>query len=148
MKIKQQLLDLCNLHIQKRINDYKNEVSLIKDAIESNEDSSDDEDDSGNGKLLNDLEKNMQYLNDAHHTLEQLKQVRPNIVSDTAGLGSLITTDSITFFIAISMGKVDLDTQEIYIISMASPIGQLLRQKKKGESFQFNGKVYHILNVE
>ena len=105
MKIKQQLLDLCNLHIQKRVNDYKNEVSLIKDAIESNEDSSDDEDDSGNGKLLNDLEKNMQYLNDAHHTLEQLKQVRPNIVSDTAGLGSLITTDSITFFIACSLKR-------------------------------------------
>ena len=147
MKIKSQLIEICNLHVNKRIADYKNEIDLIKESIESNDKVSNEEDDSGNSKLLDDLEKNMNYLNDAQKTKEHLQLIRPNLISETAVLGSIVKTDSMTFFIANSIGKVDLDGNEYYIISMLSPIGQLIKSKTKGHQFEFNGKKYVITEV-
>lgn len=56
-------MELCNQYANKRVADYKNEIELIKESIESNDKVSNEEDDSGNSKLLDDLEKNMNYLN-------------------------------------------------------------------------------------
>lgn len=147
MNIKRDLLELCNQHANKRIADYKNEIELIKESIESNDKVSNEEDDSGNSKLLDDLEKNMNYLNEAQKTKERLQLIKPNLVSDAAVLGSLVKTDSISFFLAISIGKVILKDEDYYIISIQSPIGQLLKTKKKGDQVEFNGKHYKILEV-
>lgn len=147
MKIKQQLVELCTQYADKRVLGYKNEIELIKESIENNDKVSNEEDDSGNSKLLDDLEKNMNYLNDANKMREQLKLMRPNLVSDSVVLGSLVKTDSITFFIALSMGKVIVEGSEYYIISLASPLGQLLRNRKKDDEFQFNEKRYIIQEV-
>ena len=147
MKIKTQLLDLCIQYADKRVLGYKNEIDLIKESIENNDKVSNEDDDSGNSKLLDDLEKNINYLNDANKMREQLKLVRPNLISEVAVLGSLIKTDSITFYIALSMGKVDLEASEYYIISLASPLGQLLKHRKTGDQFQFNDKSYLIKEV-
>jgi hypothetical protein len=147
MKIKTQLLELCNQHVNKRIKDYRSEIDLIKESIESNDKVSNEEDDSGNSKLLDDLEKNMNYLNDAQQANDRLKLIRPNLVSDSIVLGSLVKTDTISFFIAISIGKVELENTDYYIISMQSPIGQLMKSKSKGHQFEFNGKKYVITEV-
>lgn len=147
MKLKTELLEVCNRHVHKRINDYKSEIELIKEVIESNDKVSNEEDDSGNSKLLDDLEKNMTYLNDAQKAREHMQLIRPNLVSDTVALGSLIKTDSLTFFIAISIGKVEIENSAYYIISLQSPIGQLLKSKAKGHKFEFNGNKYTIKEV-
>lgn len=147
MTIKQQLLQICNEHVEKRIADYKNEIDLIKESIESNDKGSSDDDDSGNGKLLNDLEKNMGYLNEARKTQDYLKLVKGNLLSTSAALGSLVKTDSLHFFISISVGKIEIDNQDYYAISLQSPIGQLLKQKSAGDTFEFNGTKYTVTEV-
>ena len=147
MKIKSHLLEICNKQVNKRIADYKNEIDLIKESIESNDKVSNEEDDSGNSKLLDDLEKNMNYLNDAIRTKENLQLIRPNLVTETVVLGSIVKTDSISFFIANSVGKVDVDGSDYYIISMLSPIGQLIKSKTIGHHFEFNGNKYIITEI-
>ncbi|MEM5538431.1 MULTISPECIES: hypothetical protein [unclassified Olleya] len=147
MTIKQQLLQICNEQVEKRITDYKNEIDLIKESIESNDKGGSDDDDSGNGKLLNDLEKNMGYLNDARKTQDYLKLVKANLLSTSAALGSLVKTDSLHFFISISAGKIQIDNQDYYAISLQSPIGQLLKQKSAGDTFEFNGTKYTVTEV-
>ncbi|RAJ11953.1 transcription elongation factor [Olleya aquimaris] len=147
MTIKQQLLQVCNAYVEKRILDYKNEIELIKESIESNDKGNSEDDDAGNGKLLNDLEKNNGYLNDARKTQEYLKLVKTNLLSPNAALGSLVKTDSLHFFISISIGKIELDNETYYAISLQSPIGQLLKQKQKGDTFEFNGTKYTVTDV-
>ncbi|MGB6267642.1 MAG: hypothetical protein WBF67_01420 [Olleya sp.] len=147
MTIKQQLLQVCNAHVEKRILDYKNEIDLIKEAIESNDKGNSEDDDAGNGKLLNDLEKNNSFLNDARKTQEYLKLVKTNLISPNVALGSLVKTDSLHFFISISIGKIDIGAETYYAISLQSPIGQLLKQKEKGDKFEFNGTKYTVTEV-
>ena len=147
MTIKQQLLQVCNQHVAQRITDYTNEIDLIKESIESNDKGSSEGDDSGNGKLLNDLEKNMDFLYEARKTQDYLKQVKANLLTTTAALGSLVKTDSLHFFMSISVGKIVLDNIDYYAISLQSPIGLLLKQKTTGDTFEFNGKKYTITDV-
>lgn len=147
MTIKQQLWQICNNHVEDRINDYINEINLIKESLESNDKGNNEDDDSGNGKLMNDLEKNIGYLNEARKTHEYLKLVKTNLLSTNAALGSLVITDTLQFFIAISLGKIKIDNNTYYAISLQSPIGQLLKQKIEGEQFEFNGTKYTIKQI-
>jgi transcription elongation GreA/GreB family factor len=147
MKIKNELLQACLEYANKRIDNYKNELSTIKESIESNDKGGDDDDDSGNGKLFNDLEKNSQHLNDAQKMLDSIKAISPNVVSEQVVLGSFVKTTTNHFFLSISAGKIDLDNLSVFAISPSSPIGALLINKRKGDVVQFNNNSFTITEV-
>jgi transcription elongation GreA/GreB family factor len=147
MKIKTELLQACLDYANKRIDNYKNELSTIKESIESNDKAGDDDDDSGNGKLFNDLEKNSQHLNDAQKMLDSIKAISPNVVSEQVVLGSFVKTTTNHFFLSISAGKIDLDNLSVFAISPSSPIGALLINKRKGDVVQFNNNSFTITEV-
>ncbi len=147
MTTKQKLLQICNERVDKRINDYKEEVNLIKESIASSDKSSSEDDDAGHGKLLNDLEKNMAYLNDAKKTKEYLSTIKTNIDSKDAMLGSIVKTNIMNFYIATSIGKIELDDAVFYAISVNSPIGQLLINKTVNAQFEFNQNKYVISEI-
>jgi transcription elongation GreA/GreB family factor len=46
------------------------------------------------------------------------------------------------------MGSIKTDVFTIQTISLQSPIGKALINKKRGDRFEFNGKLYSILNVD
>ena len=143
MREKEMLLQACYSYVNKRIDSYKNEIETIKDAIENNK-SSDEEDDSGSGKLMHDLEKNMQYLSDAARMKDVLNQINPKNSMSIVGLGSLVKTSTNCFFISVSAGEIKLENKSVYAISMGSPIGLALAGKSQGEQLEFNGNKMKI----
>ena len=70
--------------------------------------------------------------------LEQLKRliqkINPENTLLTIGLGSLVKTNRGWLYIAVPLGKIMIQEQELMAISLASPIGQALKEKKVGES--------------
>lgn len=148
MNKKNQLIEACREHVNKRITSYKDEIETIKDAIENNDKSSDEADDPGNGKLLNDLEKNSLYLNDAYKMMDTLKLINPKVSHDYVALGSLVTTNTSNFFMAISLGKVDIDGASYFVISKNSPIGEQLMHKSTGDTISFNQTSYKITDIK
>jgi len=54
--------------------------------------------------------------------------------------GSLVTTDQGRYFIAIGLGAVEMEGETCYAISLASPIGQALKDKGVGDVIEFSGK--------
>lgn len=137
------ILQACYSYVNKRIDSYKNEIETIKDAIENNK-SSDEDDDSGAGKLMSDLEKNMQYLSDAAKMKDILNQINPKNSMSIVGLGSLVKTSTNCFFISVSAGEIKLENKSVYAISMGSPIGLVLAGKSQGDQFEFNGNKMKI----
>ncbi|HLV40149.1 transcription elongation factor [Xanthomarina sp.] len=148
MNIKEQLLQACYSYVNKRIASYKYEIETIKESIENNDKSNDEGDDSGNGKLFNDLELNSQYLSDATKMLDVLNLINFKTVNDNVVLGSLVKTTSNNFFIAISVGKIEIDGVSYLGISLNSPIGQLLKNKTVGESLSFNNNTFTISEIK
>ncbi len=147
MSIKHELLQVCTDYVNKRIYNYKLEMDTIKDSIENNDKGSSEDDDSGNGKLLNDLEKNAQHLNDATKMMETLKLINPKIQNESGGLGSIVYTQTNVFFLSVSVGKIELEESSYFAISLQSPIGMLLKNKTKGDQINFNGTSYTITNI-
>ena len=98
--------------------------------------------------MMNDLEKNAQYLSDAHKMLDSIKLINPNTSHQNVVLGSLVKTNSANFYIAVSIGKVEVDDESYFIISKSSPIGQLLLNKVAGDEIAFNDNRYKILEVK
>ena len=147
MKIKSDVLQACYDYANKRIANYKNEIETIKDSLESNDKGSGDDDDSGSGKLLNDLEKNSLHLIDAQKMLDSLRAISPKTVNTSVSLGSLVKTSTNHFYISISAGKIDIDNLSVFAISPSSPIGVLLKDKIIGDKIEFNGNTFTITEV-
>ena len=80
----------------------------------------------------------------------QLRAIKSISLSDNkkkVGVGSFIKTNKSFYFISIGLGKQIIDNNDIYVISLSSPIGKLLNNKKKGDKIVFNNKVELIENI-
>ena len=76
-----------------------------------------------------------------------LSQIDPNKNSETVQSGSLVTTTSVTYFIAVSLGIIDVDTKKVAVISPVSPLGNQLLDKKPGDNFVFNQQEITIESI-
>lgn len=80
--------------------------------------------------------------------LHELDRIPVERTFDQVAFGSLVTTDQGSYFIAIGMGAVEVNNATCYAISLASPIGQVLRGKMDGDEINFNGKTLRILSIQ
>lgn len=70
----------------------------------------------------------------------ELARVPLDRVFDRVAFGSLVGTDQGTYFVAIGLGRIEFDGRSLFAISLASPIGQALKNKLAGEQVNFNGR--------
>lgn len=85
-------------------------------------------------------------MNRAERGLEVLASldISPKTKVET---GAIIETDSLNFFIGYPTIPFDMDGKHYVGISAGSPIYTLMNGKRKGESFQYAGKSYNIINI-
>ena len=76
-----------------------------------------------------------------------LLQIDINKQFKTVQTGSLVYTNQGNYFIAIGHGKVMINNEIYYAISIDSPIGQLLRGKGIGDKTIFQNKNIIINNI-
>lgn len=106
-----------------------------------------DKHETGRAMAQLETEKLTKQLSEALKIEQTLNQINPDTDHLQIGLGSLVTTNNGTFYIAVSIGKLIVDESTYFIISAVSPIGKLLLTKKEKESFSFNGKNYVIESI-
>ena len=61
--------------------------------------------------------------------------------------GSLVITNTNNYLISIGLGQYIIDDHSVYAISLSSPIGKILFDKKKGDSFIFNNNTEKIIDI-
>ena len=61
--------------------------------------------------------------------------------------GAIIETDSLNFFIGYPTIPFDMEGKRYVGISAGSPIYTLMSGKRKGDSFQYAGTSYNIINI-
>lgn len=145
--IKNKLYMKCLEILNQQIEKYQREIEVVKEALESEGAQSDNED-GGKGEMLNEIEKYAGYIENSERTKEQLKRIDVSQEHTVVGNGSLVETEKNFFFIAVALGKLDLnDSKNYYSISTDAPIYEYLKGKKAGDSFSFNTVTYKIVNV-
>ena len=133
----------------------KDRVANIETAILQAEDASADDPKSSAGDkyettremMQQEIERNQLQLIDAKKSLFQLEQLKEVKANDMVVHGSLIYTNRGLYYLAISLGQMIVNQQQVIVLSLASPLGQVFHEKNKNESFTFNGIEYTIEDV-
>ncbi len=83
------------------------------------------------------------HLNAAKSDLAFLEnlEIHPR---DAVSLGALVQTDLLCFYIGITLPAFECEGKKVVGISTDAPIFGQMIGKKKGDTFEFHGRKYHI----
>ncbi len=147
--LKKELLDRCYRYLNDRIDTYKNAIEEAQGcANNETKSTAGDKHDTSRAMMQLAVEQNGKHLAEAEKLKGILVQIDPDKTITTVSLGSIVFTDKGNFFLSISAGKIESNQTVFFAISPGSPIGQALRNHKKGDDFNFNGNCYHILDIQ
>ena len=132
----------------------ESKVAATKEAIEAAKESRDNETKStagdkyetGRAMMQIEMEKNEVQLRNALNLQNELSQINIQKECIKVEQGSLVSTNYGNYFISIGLGKIE-GTENAYAISLASPIGMLLKDKTVGDKILFQGREFAIGDI-
>lgn len=144
--------ELKSLIYHKISDELDRKIEVINKAIASAKDSRNndtkssagDKYETGREMMQIEIEKNEVLLNQTAKQRKELARIDVTEEFNKVAFGSLVVADNGTYFISIGIGKIQIDDQVCYAISMASPIGALLKDKIIGDEVQFQGRKFAI----
>lgn len=147
--LKRELFDNCLQHVDERITRLNEELKALKLSAESDTKSSMGDKYETAREMIN-LEKAKiaEQLTDSLKMKQVLNSLDLQRVSIKCELGSLVKTETASYFLTVSIGKVSLNNEDFFVISLMSPIGQHLLNKCSGDQISFGGKSIKILSIE
>jgi hypothetical protein len=147
--LKKKIIAYLNGLIEEKIQESLDEVASINFSKENETKSSaGDKYETGMAMLQIEEVKAATQLTKARELQQTLYRIDPEQELDNVQLGSLVETTAGIYFISIPWGKIVMDHQEIFVLSIGSPIGALLQGKKSGESYLFQGKSLEIIAID
>jgi len=130
-----------NKLLEERVQSLKDELVNTLEARNSDTKSSaGDKHEVGRAMVQQELDQLEAQLAKTQAMQQELARVPIDRAYEQVAFGSLITTDQGHYFIAIGLGAIEVAGETCYAISLASPIGQALKDKRVGEVIDFNGK--------
>lgn len=93
------------------------------------------------------VEKNRVQLNNTERLKHELSSLNFQKKYDKVEFGSLVVTDKGKYLISIAIGKIILEKEDIFCLSLASPIGKALHEKTIGDMVLFRGEEFSIIDI-
>lgn len=147
-EVKQKLYQHCSDYVTLRIQNAQEAVEAAQNSANSETKSTaGDKHDTARAMMQLAAEQNAKHLNEANKLTKVMQIIDPKKVSEKGELGSLIVASNGTFYISISVGKIELGGDVYFAISPTSPMGQLLTGLTAGDKAQFNGRKIEVLEV-
>ena len=87
-------------------------------------------------------------LNKALNDLGILEQISPTSSSEHVQLGSLVQTKNKLLYIAVAIGRIQLEGKDVFVISPSSPIGQQLIGQSVGFKYTMGPNEDQIKRID
>ncbi|WP_396597411.1 3-oxoacyl-ACP synthase [Dokdonia sp. R86516] len=147
-EIKLELFTNCKQWIANRRNKVETVIADIMESLEDETKSSaGDKHETGRAMLQIDREQAGEQLKEIGKIEDALSKIDLKIKSQYVRLGSVVHTSTNRFFISVSAGEIKIEGRPYYAIALASPMGQLLLSKKKGDVVRFRESDITITSV-
>lgn len=141
IKLKQQLYDRCVAYVTQRIETAQIAIQVAQaSANEETKSSAGDKYETGRAMMQLEIEKNTVQLSEALKLKKVMDQIDAVKLTAIVEAGSLVITNLQNYYLAISAGQLMVNDRIYFAISLSSPIGLLLKDRKAGDSFVFNKK--------
>lgn len=123
-------------------------INIAESAIQSAKESRDndtkssagDKYETGREMMQREINKYEEQLYKAIQLKKELDYLNLEKEQKKVEKGSLVITDKGIYFLSVGLGKIQIEKEKYFAISLASPIGNLLHQKEVGTSISFNGR--------
>jgi hypothetical protein len=146
---KQQLIDHLYTHVEEKRQAAETAVnSAIESRDHDTKSSAGDKHETSRAMMQIELDKAQQQLAKAVRLKADLDAIDASLSHEACELGSLLSTNNGRMFMSIGFGKINFAGDDVFIVSMASPIAQALKGLKSGDTTQFQGKNWEILGIE
>jgi len=147
--------DFKSLVYNEILEDLDRKIEVIQSAIASAKDSRNndtkssagDKYETGREMMQIEIEKNEVLLNQTAKLRKELSRIDVLQEFNKVAFGSMVITNKGSYFISVGIGKIQIDQHTCYAISLASPIGSLLKDKIVGDEVQFQGRTFTIEEI-
>lgn len=147
-KIKIALFNACVEFVNGRDKTIHQTVKSNQKGLSSETKSSaGDKHEIGRAMLQLEIEMAVQQLEVVYQMKATLARIRLEDNSEIVKLGSLVLTNQLNYFIAISAGEIKISQQKYYAVSLSSPIGKILLGKKVNDKVLFNRNIILINKI-
>lgn len=146
--LKSKLLDVINADLDVKIKQA--ETMLANTIISRDSDSKSsagDKYETSRAMMQIEQAQNEQQLGKLISFKESLKLLKYKTTYNKVELGCLVICDFGNFFLAQALGSFIIDGENFHCLSLASPLGQILRDKKVGDQFELANKSIIILSI-
>lgn len=149
MDFKHQLHNHCHQLVDERIALANKLINEAQQAANLESKSSvGDKYETGRAMMMHEREKAEAQLQEALKLKKVLNQISPEKTGSKVELGSYIETSSGNYYLVISLGKVEVDAKEVFVLSPVSPLGAQLVGKQVGERFDFNARSFEVKSIK
>lgn len=126
-------------------------AELVRSATEArNEDtksSAGDKYETGRAMMQQQIDMHQAELQKAEMLFNNMKALDPHTTYEIVSAGSLVFTNLGIYFFSVGIGKIDFEGREIFVISPAAPLAQMLSGKRINDPIHFSGRDYSILRI-
>ncbi len=144
---KAQLHQHCLALLTERIRELEEAVANVQESRNNETKSSaGDKYETGVEMIQQELERTQGQIDQVERQKDFLNRISmtPNTI---IGEGSLVITDKAKYLIGIPYGELKLETGNVYCISSASPIGELLTGAQKDDVISFREQKFTVTEI-
>lgn len=138
----------CIQLLEEKITALEKNIQEIQQAnSEDTKSSAGDKFETSREMMKQEMDKLGARQSQAVEMLKFLRQIDPHLQKDRVGAGSLVFTNEGTYFFSVSLGKVLMNGQPYFALSMNAPVGKALFNRKAGEEVDFMGRKIRINEI-
>ncbi|MEZ4902557.1 MAG: transcription elongation factor [Spirosomataceae bacterium] len=146
--MKPALLEYLKSHLDARMNAAFEAMQAAQNsANQETKSSAGDKYETGRAMAQIERDRHAQLYDQIRQERTILERIDINYVFERVGLGALIQTSAGIFFIAVSVGTIEIVGEKVVVVSPQSPLGASLMGRQKGDDFLFQQKKHVVHQI-
>ena len=145
---KDKVLNEITVSLRDKILIIENELNILSDEKNNiTKSSAGDKFETSRSTMQIEYDKLNNQLIQKKNQLKKIELLDTKKKYKSVNYGSLVITNTNNYLISIGLGQYIIDDHSVFAISLSSPIGRILLDKKKGDSFIFNNNAEKIIDI-
>ena len=145
---KDKVLNEITVSLRDKILIIENELNILSDEKNNiTKSSAGDKFETSRSTMQIEYDKLNNQLIQKKNQLKKIELLDTKKKYKSVNYGSLVITNTNKYLISIGLGQYIIDDHSVFAISLSSPIGRILLDKKKGDSFIFNNNTEKIIDI-
>lgn len=142
------IVQACSSQLEDKLRDLNDAMKALSEAAtHDSKSTAGDKHETSRAMVQLEQERTGKQLKDAEEQLREFQRIDFQKSLPAVSVGSLLYSDKGCFLIALALGKLIVEDQTVFAISIQSPLGKALSGARQGDQVTFNGISYQVKEI-